>query len=412
MTRWFKRVAVFAAWLGLGTVVPAQEGFPSPVGATRIPEPIRYIPDSPPPTNMVPGPVNPLMAPMGPPASLNLPAGHTGAFQLDHYPPEAASFASVGFMFLQRQKLNNVPIVLPDDQNGGLDTGITPLGLFPTLLNLNNLDVNMSGGVRATVGYLFANEAVELSGFYIPDSSSSSTVTNRGRLTVPFQPDNAFPVGLEGNNNLWRQADLVTVSFSNSVASAEANYRRWNPAMNEIEYLVGVRYFYNQEMVGIYANDDFYLRNVFDQYDPLRAANYLVTARTNHLGIQMGAEYAAPIPFDFLQNSVWVGWTAKTSLGINFNQGSWKMLREDGFVGFDRQQNTITFGNLNELAAVADFHLMERVRIRAGYTFFLGLGFAKSGQNTDLNFDTIGQRSIETGTIYWHGPIAELQLLF
>ncbi|MFO0881158.1 MAG: hypothetical protein U0840_27865 [Gemmataceae bacterium] len=412
MTRWFKRVAVVAAWLGLGTMVLAQEGFPSPVGASRIPEPIGYVPDSPPPTNMVPGPVNPLMAPMGPPASLNLPAGHTSAFQLDHYPPEAASYASVGYMALMRQNLSNRPLVYPDDQNGAVDTGVTPLGIFPQLLNLKNVDPTFNSGVRATWGYLFANEAFELSGFYIPGGTGSQTVASQGRLTVPFTPDNAFPVGLEGNNNLWRQADLVRASFTNSVASAEANYRRWNAGLNELELMVGVRYFYSQENASLYTNDEYYIRNVFNQFDPLRAATYSVTTRTNHLGLQFGGEYCQPIPLEFLQNSVWVGWVAKSTIGINFIEGSWKMLRDDGYVGFERHQNTLTLGSVTELAATADFHILERLRLRAGYTFFLGLGFAPAGSNFDMNFTTIGRGDMSTGGVYWHGPMAELQFLF
>src|SRR5262249_33087512 len=80
MSRWWKRGAVVAAWLGLGTAVPAQPPmYPSPVGATRMLEPLHYQPDCPPPS-LVPGPLNPLMAPAGPPDTLNLPADHTNAF--------------------------------------------------------------------------------------------------------------------------------------------------------------------------------------------------------------------------------------------------------------------------------------------------------------------------------------------
>jgi hypothetical protein len=88
------------------------------------------------------------------------------------------------------------------------------------------------------------------------------------------------------------------------------------------------------------------------------------------------------------------------------------MLREDGYVGFERHQNTLTLGSVTELAATADFHILERLRLRAGYTFFLGLGFAPAGSNFDMNFNTIGGGDISTGGVYWHGPMAELQFLF
>src|SRR5262245_65240119 len=81
MTRWFKHVAVFAAWLGLGApVVLAQPGYPATVGAARQIGPLHYVPDQPPP-NLAPGPVHPLGAPAGPPPTPNLPAAHTNAFR-------------------------------------------------------------------------------------------------------------------------------------------------------------------------------------------------------------------------------------------------------------------------------------------------------------------------------------------
>src|SRR4051812_19161677 len=103
MTRWCKHVAVFAAWLGLAVAVQAQEGYPSPVGATRMPEPLRYDPE--PQPALVPGPINPLIAPAGPPDSLSLPADHTSAFQLEHYPIEDRCYAHLGATALKRWRL-------------------------------------------------------------------------------------------------------------------------------------------------------------------------------------------------------------------------------------------------------------------------------------------------------------------
>src|SRR3954468_8814917 len=101
MTGWCKRVAVLAAWLGLTVAVQAQSKAPpgSP-GPAPIPEPLRFAPEAPSPY-LVPGPVNPMMAPPGPPSCLSLPADHTTAFDAGN-PPECSCFAHIGIMSLKR----------------------------------------------------------------------------------------------------------------------------------------------------------------------------------------------------------------------------------------------------------------------------------------------------------------------
>ncbi len=429
MTRWFTRVAVFAAWLGLGTQALAQEGFPSPVGAARLPEPINYIPDQPVPTNMVPGPVNPLMAPVGPPPSLNLPVNHTSAFMLDHYPPESKLYASLGGQGLRRQGITRLPVAFSDVNSLGRDTGLTPIGLISStlgpegadaslariinpVLDTKNAEPLMTGGMRATAGYLFANVAVELTGFWNPSATQRGTITSPGTLFVPFGPNNAIPVGFEGNANLWRQADLVQVRYTGSVASAEANFRTWNAAVNEFELILGLRYFYAQERVDIYTDDDFNTRDIFQRPDPTRAATYTAGVRNNYLGFQMGGEYGTPLPFPWLHNSVWAVVMAKASLGPNFVERTFRLTRGDGFLGFDRHENSVLLASVNEIYGGLDFHVLERLRVRAGYTFIWALGFTDAAGQIDYNFSTQGASRANSGSVFYHGPVGEIQFLF
>lgn len=436
MTRWYTRVAVFAAWLGLGTLALAQEGYPSPVGAARLPEPLHYTPDQP-PTPLTQGPLNPLMAPAGPPDSLNLPAGHTSAFQLDHFPPEVATYASFGMMGLQRQGLTKLPIAYTDTQfiqtvqlprnttvvrptpaafspntAVGVDTGITAIGIFPAVLRLDQANPDMGVGGRATVGYLFADTAFELTGFYLPGTTSKALVGGQGLLTVPFGPDVRIPLGFEGNNNLWRQADVVQVRYTNAVGSAEANLRRWNIGLTDLDMLCGVRFLYNQERVDIFTDDEFYVRDVFNRSDPVRAATYTSAVRNNHIGFQLGFEYGAPVPLPFLMNSVWLNAQAKASIGANFIERSWRLVREDGFQGFNLHENTILLGSVSEVTAGIDCHLLERVRFRAGYTFLYALGFSTPGAQINYNLTAPTSRGTDSNSVYWHGPVGELQFLF
>jgi hypothetical protein len=407
MTRWCKHVAVFAAWLGLGTVVLAQPGYPSPVGATRLPEPIRYVPDQPPPT-LVPGPLTPQIAPVGPPDTLNLPADHTSAFQDDNFPPESAFFASAGGMALQRNGLTHLPVVFLDNQNLGIDTGRIPLGRLDTLLRVDEAAPSMRGGYRATVGYLYGSDAVELTGFYVPGGTNTATIAEQGSLFLPFANNMIVPKGFTGNRGLWNQADLAQISYTGAVGNLEANYRWWNSGIAGFEVITGIRYFYNQERIDILTDDDFLRRDLFDRPNAAWRATYSTSSRTNHVGVQFGLEYSTPLALDNTWlSSVWVTCLAKSTMGPSFVERSWRLSRGDGLSGLEVHRNNILFGSVSDVCACIDWHVLDRVRVRAGYTAIWGLGFSAAASQIDFDFSHQGKRGTDNGNIFWHGPMAE-----
>ena len=426
MTRWWKHVAVLAAWLALGAAAQAQPGYPSPVGATRIMEPLRYTPE--PQPNLVPGPISPAMAPAGPPASLNLSANHDGAFQLENYPTETAAYAAIGGMGLKRQGLTHLPIAFKDNQSRGLDTGTVPIGLgtlgnggfnvfqrnatlLPQSLNLNQVDPSSMLGGRLTVGYLFGNEAVELTGFYTPPTSASMTVTDRGRLFVPFGPTNKIPLGFEGNNGLWLQADRVKASFTNEVANAELNYRVWSSAVNRTELILGARYFYSRERIDINTDDEFFFTNIFGAQDPRRQANYAVTTRNNLVAAQFGGEYSAPIPTEYL-GWIWLTTMFKSAVGPNFIDRNQVLTRGDGRSAFNISHTSVRLSGLSEVSGFVDFHMLERLRFRFGYMAMYGVNFSTAGAQVEYNLTNQSNRPTDHGSVFWHGPVAEIQFLF
>jgi hypothetical protein len=405
MTRWFKHVAVIAAWLGLGAPgVQAQPGYPSPVGAARQIGPLHYIPDQPPP-DLSPGPVNPLVAPAGPPPSLNLPADHTNAFPTDGFPPETAGYASIGLLNLMRSPLSHRAIAFGDGN-------LNPVGRLPVVLELDNVVPHYNTGWKATVGYLFANEAIELTGFFQPDTTEfRERLAPGGHFFVPFFPPEATPPGFEGDRGLWRQADFVRVSYSGAVGSAELNYRRWNIGLSGVEWIMGIRYFYAQERVAILTDDDLFVQDVNGNPNPAFRATYAAMTHTNHVGPQFGFEWSEPIPFDPI-SWIWLTTTGKMSAGFNFVERSWRLTRADGLTGFDIHKNDILFGSVTELGAFLDFHLMERLRLRAGYQFLLGINFPDAAKQVTFDFTRQGQTGTDNGCIYWHGAVLELQFLF
>src|SRR5262249_27727721 len=148
---------------------------------------------------------------------------------------------------------------------------------------------------RLTIGYLDGNEAVELSGYYISPQARRLVSLQPGRLLVPFNtPAQGVPLGFEGDNGLWLNADRVQSFYSNQIGNVEANYRLWNAALINTELILGIRYFSLQEQAGIFTTDDLFLVDFFGRSDPRRAALYTATARNTMLTAQFGGEYSWP----------------------------------------------------------------------------------------------------------------------
>ncbi len=402
MTRWFKHVAVIAAWLGLAAPgVLAQPGYPATVGAARQIGPLHYVPDGPPP-DLAPGPVNPLVAPAGPPPSLNLPADHTNAFPCEGFPPENRGYAAAGVLALRRSGLTGLNTVF-------VDPNLNPMGRIPVGLSLESVTPHYNLGFKAALGYLYGNEAIELTGFYQPDYTEFRDITNVSSLFVPFR--NA-PAGFEGSQGLWQNTDYVKVSYTSAVGSAELNYLRWDTGLSGPAWLMGLRFFHAQERVSIFASDNLITTtDVLGNPLPTLEATYAAMTRTNHVGLQIGGDWSVPIPCDPLA-WIWISTTAKMSAGFNFVERSWRLTRGDGFTGFDIHKNNVLFGSVMELGAYVDFHLLEKLRFRGGYQYILGINFPDAASQISFNLASQGNNGTDNGCIQWHGPVLEFQFLF
>src|SRR5258707_6093483 len=106
-------------------------------------------------------------------------------------------------------------------------------------------------------------------------------------------------MGFGGDNGLCLNADQVKPFHSNPVAGLEGNYRLSSPAYNHVELILGLRYFYAQETVGIFTNDDLFVTNVSGLFDPKLAATYRSTVRNNLVDAQFGGEFSAPCPIPY-----------------------------------------------------------------------------------------------------------------
>jgi hypothetical protein len=405
MIRRWMGAAVVAGWLGLGAAAPAQY-LPSPVGAARVmPEPLPCGTPPAPAPNLVPGPVSNAAAPPGPCDQLSLPANHASAFQCENFPPECACYASIGAMALQRQQLGAGAIAVFDNFSNRLDTGLSALPNAPVAERFKDLVPQMSPGVRGTVGYLFNDQAVELSAFYIFQNSVSQLVDDPGNIDAFFVHP---PLGFEGDNGLWLQADRVSSTFQSELFNGELNYRCWNVGISGLEFLAGVRYMDEREKLSIFtSDDDLTLQQVGRPTDPKRDATYSVLARNHILAPQVGVDYTAPL-FCWLS----FGFDGKAGVGPNWANTTTVLQRGDGFVGINEHHNHLSASQVYEAGFFLDFHVLERLRLRGGYQAFWLVDVTTSQDQIDFNLANKSGTQNHTGSIFYHGPMVELQFLF
>ncbi len=400
--RWTWGVALVAGLVGQGGTALAQY-VPSPVGATRIPEPLPCNPG--PQPNLIPGPISPLAAPPGPGDQFSLTNQHSSAFQCETFPAEQAAYFHIGSQALIRgDRLGKGALAVLDPQN--LDTGDAPPPGSQVLQRYKDISQNMNVGVRATVGYLFNDsDSIELTGFYI-DANYNSIETNiAGQVDAFFH--NA-PLGFEGDNGLFLQADRLHTTFTQRIASGELNYRHCNKALTDVEVLFGVRYLDQRESLNIFTgDDDLTAIGVNGQNDPTLAATYLVETHNRIIAPQFGIEYAKGFT-----HFVTFGLNAKAALGVNLVEVTTKLNRNDGFVGFQNHRDEYSFGQVYDVGATIDFHLLERAKLRFGYTAMWLVGVATATDNLDFNLANPAGRKSNYGSMFYHGPMVELQFLF
>jgi hypothetical protein len=399
--RWTWGVALAAGLLGPQGAALAQY-LPSPVGAARIPEPLPCGDSQTP--NLIPGPISPLAAPPGPSDKLSLPWDHSSAFQCENFPPDEHCYFHVGAVGLIRDHLGAGGIAVLDPQN--LDTGIAPPSGQTIVQRYKDINQDMNFGVRATIGYLFNDsQAIEFTGFYIDTAYNSIESDMPGRIDAFFHN---VPLGFEGNNGLWLQADRLHTTFTQRLGGGELNYRWCNKAITEAEIIMGVRYMDERESMNIYTgDDDLTVRDVNGNPDPLRQATYLVETHNRMICPQFGFEYGKSFTPYFT-----FGVTAKTALGVNLIEVLTKLNRGDGFLGFQNHRNEYSFGQIYDVGAFLDFHLLERATLRVGYNAMWLVGVATAVDNLDFDLSNPAGRRNNYGSIFYHGPMVEFQFLF
>jgi hypothetical protein len=354
------------------------------------------------------GPLPPQLAPKGPYADLVLPADIPGAFT-DCPPQEPCDvYFNIGALGLLRQPLGHGDVAFENRHDKThLDLGIRPekeSELRP-IQTYNDASPSMGWGVEGTLGYEWGDNAVELTGFYIFSNKGSSEVDSIGRIDLPFTHP---PLGFEGDNGLWLEADRNRISFEQALGNAEFNYRWWNMGISGAQGILGLRYTDLEERLSIFTgDDDLTVHDIHGFPDPTREATYRVQSHNHVVAPQFGFEWNTPV-------CSWVSfsWTAKAAVGANFLDVNYTLTRGDGLVGRAVTRFDTLFAQEYETGVYLDFWLFPGGRLRAGYDLFWAVGVAEAAEQVDFNLAHQGLQPIRQGSVLYHGPLVEMEFLF
>jgi hypothetical protein len=324
-------------------------------------------------------------------------------------PGHVLFYGGIGYMALQRQRLGHGAAAVLDTASGGVDTGNPPPAGALQAADFHDIGMNWNNGLRGTLGVFHDDRAFELSGFYLFQNSSAKTYANPGRLDSFFNVNGNFsaaPLGFEGDNGMWLQADVMRLRLQTALGSAEANYRWW--PCPQFSWLLGVRYLDLYERFSFYTgDDDLTVLGTNGRPDPTREATYYVTAHNQIVAPQLGFEWNRPL-------TCWLDFTmsAKGAWGANFLTVDVNLKRGDGFMAPHSGRSQTLFSHLYETGFFLDFHAGERARLRAGYNLMWVVDVAEALGQFDYNLAHTSGRTKDNQSIFYHGPLVELSFLF
>ena len=206
---------------------------------------------------------------------------------------------------------------------------------------------------------------------------------------------------------MWNSADLVRVSWLSQVGSGEFNYRAWNSAVEGFELILGVRWLGVRDRLSIFTDQ----LALTDGVDLLNQAKYTASTLNNLVTFQVGTEYSFPCSISQM-GWIWFTGMGKAAIGPDFVQRNFSLSRGDGSTAFAEQRSDIEVGGVFELDAFVDFHLAERIRLRAGYQCLWATGISNPAVQASFNLANQGMRKLDSSSAFWGGPVAELELLW
>jgi len=316
-------------------------------------------------------------------------------------------YFGAGFQGLQRQGPGHGVLAILDPGNNipgfppNAETGIPPPNTAPTLLNFADIAPNFSWGTKVTVGYHADPGTFEFTGYYLGLTTAARRVSLPGQVDVPFFASNA-PLGFQGINNLWLQADYVAAILQTRMANAEFNYR--TSCGPNVELITGIRYMDLEEGFSIFTDD---VGIILPSPDPFAQALYSINTHNRIVAPQLGLALEVPL-VPWLSLSL----EGKGAWGANFLDMDHILVRGDGFVGPSTHSNRVLFSQIYDLGVYANVRFGDHIRIQAGYQALWVVDIPVAAQQVDFNLNDAQGRRDYRGSIFFHGPSVEIQFAF
>lgn len=284
-------------------------------------------------------------------------------------------------------------VVLPPfprffDHGGGIGANAA------TALSLSDLSAEFGYGVKASMVFPGEASLFEITGYFVPRSVSNGGASAPAQLNLPFS-NSPPPLGFEGDNGLWLQADRVTLTLENQIGNFEMNTHFRSNSL--VDFVLGVRYFDLEDSFRIFTDDD---GLTISPPDPTTNATYSITSHTRLVGPQVGAQLRIMID----DPDVFLGIGVNAVPGVNFNQVETSLIRGDGFAGPSGKRVQTIFSQLLEFNLSLEFTLTERLWFRAGYQGLVLMNVPVSYEQ--INFDP-GNTAVNVnnkGIDFFHGP--------
>ena len=275
--------------------------------------------------------------------------------------------------------------------------------LGPTVLDMNQLEIEEVSGFRVTGAYLVAPAtALEASYFGGFSWSSSAAVNSAGNLfsvfsEFGFNPLNGFPE--------TDQAHRHRIDFSSELDSGELNLRhRWVSANCVVHssVLVGARY--------LRLADDFIYNTQVDTANPYpNQLNYLLQTDNDLVGAQVGGDSMICFTPRFK-----LGGEAKAGLyGTRSKQATTANFIDNTGTGgiFQELERDTDVAFVGEAGISGIFKVTPRLSLKLGYQvlYVAGVAVAVDNFNTASPLPSGGQPSTRTalldndGDVFYHG---------
>lgn len=314
-------------------------------------------------------------------------------------------YSKIGYVGLKRNSNPEFPVVSIEPAFNNIDgDGDPTFGLTPFIRSWNDVSGQLNSGVQAYIGLQDDHDGIiyEIGGWYIDNQNVQNTTVSLGRLNSPYT--NA-PVGFQDLFGLWTNADLMQLTYTNSIYSGEINVRFFGDCWKtlDVNYLIGLRYIKLQDQFKHYTIDD---DLQFGISDPTTRATLRWQGENDMFGGQVGWSLTQRF------TKTWsFSWDQKIALLANAARTKQSLYRDDGFQGYDVAETTWRFAQAYETGLYLDLNA-GNMRIRAGYDLkiFVGIASAQRQFNYDLELGPTLRNTADTAV--YHGPSASIEFVF